>query len=208
MSKILYVSSSVRPKTSHSHLLGQGFCQAILDHNPKALIIKRDVGSNPPPHPDEAYTIANYTPPLERTESMNKALEVSDSLIDELVIADRLIFAVPMYNFSIPSTFKAYIDNLVRIGKTFTINGLGEFEGILSNKKVVIITSRGAVYSNDSPLKSFDHQEPYLRTVFNFMGLTDLEFVHAEGLDFGDEPYKKQSLDNAKKRLCALAESW
>lgn len=208
MPSLLYVSSSVRPETSRSNQLGQHFCNIIMEKSPTTNIVQRDVGTNPPQHPDVAYTLANYTPPEERSENMNKTLAHSDVLIDELFTADQMIFSVPMYNFSIPSTFKAYIDNLVRVGRTFTVNERGAFQGLLVGKKAVFITARGAIYGDGSPLHAYDHQEGYLRTVFGFMGLTDVQFVHADGLDFAEKEYREASLVKAKEALEALALTW
>lgn len=113
-----------------------------------------------------------------------------------------------MYNFSIPSTFKAYIDNIVRVGRTFEVKQDGSFSGLLAQTKVLFITSRGAVYNMDSPIRAFDQQEPYLRTVFGFMGITAPQFVHADGLDFAEQSYRDESLKRARRKLAALAASW
>ncbi|MFS8184689.1 FMN-dependent NADH-azoreductase [Pseudovibrio denitrificans] len=208
MPQLLYVSSSVRPDTSQSNKLGQIFCQYISELTPETTVVTRDVGINPPSHPDAAYTVANYTPPDERTPAMQSALAQSDMLIDELLSSDQLVFSVPMYNFSVPSTFKAYIDNLVRVGRTFIAAENGVFQGLLTGKKALFITARGAAYGEASPLKAFDHQEGYLRTVSGFMGLTDVQFVHADGLDFADKTYRDASLANAKKNLSEIATAW
>ena len=140
--------------------------------------------------------------------AMQQALAASDILIDEVLAADHLVFSVPMYNFSVPSTLKAYIDNIVRVGRTFAVDEGGGFRGLLSGKKALFVTSRGAIYRSGSPLHAFDHQEPYLRTVFGFMGLTDIHFVHADGLDFADEAHREKSLAAAQESLLALSQLW
>ena len=129
-------------------------------------------------------------------------------LIDELIYSSHFVFAVPMYNFSIPSTFKAYIDNLVRVGRTFAANENGSFEGLLKGKKVLVITARGAMYGEGSPIAAFDHQEPYLRTVFGFMGVENITFVHADGMDFAANEYRSESLQTASDQLKELATKW
>ena len=202
------MNSSVRGSGSQSRRLANEFVNEWQAHNTEAICATRDVGMSPPPHPDEAYTIANYTPETERSEAIKKALSVSDELIDELIISDRLVFAVPMYNFSIPSTFKAYIDNLVRVGRTFGVTEDGGFTGLLKHKKVLVITTSGAIYGEGSPIAHLDHQEPYLRTVLGFMGLEDIHFVRADGLDFSEKEYRDTSLNEAQTQLRDLATTW
>jgi len=116
------------------------------------------------------------------------------------------VFSVPMYNFSIPSNFKAYIDQVVRVGRTFTVEA-GEFKGLASGRKVLFITSRGVEYGAGSPYEGWDCQEPALRYAFQFMGVTDIQFIHASGLDMGDEARKK-GLDSAQSKIQALVDSW
>lgn len=204
----LYITASVRPEASQSNRLGQHFCTALKAKDPTSEIVHRDVGLTPPAHPTHAYTVANYTADTERTPEMRAVLAQSDALIDEMLGARSLIVAVPMYNFSVPSTFKAYIDNLVRVGRTFFPDGNGGFTGALGAKKALVITARGALYGADSPIRDCDMQTPWLRTVYGFMGLTDMTFVHADGLDFGDAAYRADSLAKAEAHLTELARIW
>jgi FMN-dependent NADH-azoreductase len=115
-----------------------------------------------------------------------QAVALSDELIAELEVADTIVLAVPMYNFSIPSTLKAWIDHVARRGRTFRYTEKGP-EGLLKNKKVFVLVARGGVYSKGTPYAAFDFQEPYLRTVLGFLGMTDVTFVHFEGLAMGPE---------------------
>ncbi len=208
MSYHLYITASVRTSGSKSDELGQYFCDQIRSRNPATKFITRNLGTNPPPHPTHAYTKANYTPPEERTEEMQDVLKTSDELIDEMHAAQTLIVAVPMYNFSVPSTFKAYIDNIVRIGRTFFPAEAGGFTGSFGDKKAVFITARGAMYGEGSPIASLDLQIPWLKTVYGFMGLKELSFVNADGLDFGSLEHRTESMENARRRLKTLAETW
>ena len=208
MAHHLYVTASVRTEGSKSSELGQVFRDALGAKDPQATFSARDVGITPPPHPTHTYTVANYTPPEGRTPEMVETLKTSDLLIDEMLAADKLIIAVPMYNFSVPSTFKAYIDNLVRVGRTFFPSESGGFTGALGEKKAIFITARGAMYGEGSPIREFDMQTPWLQTVYGFMGLTDMTFVHADGLDFGGPDYREQSLSAAKAQLTEIAQTW
>jgi FMN-dependent NADH-azoreductase len=107
-------------------------------------------------------------------------------MIEELEAADTVVLAVPMYNFSIPSTLKAWIDHVARAGRTFRYTANGP-EGLLKNKQVFVVTGRGGIYSGDAPTRVLDFQEPYLRGILGFLGLTNVTFIHIEGLSIGAE---------------------
>lgn len=111
-----------------------------------------------------------------------------------------------MYNFSVPSTFKAYIDQVVRVGRTFAVDTNG-FRGLASGKQIVVITARGGNFQAGTPFAAYDHQEPYLRTVFGFMGITDVQFIHADRLNpmTNDEMTRSQSVLNAQAATKAAA---
>src|SRR5262245_25480779 len=138
------------------------------------------------PHLDGATFAAMGTPPDEHTSSQRAATALSDELIAELEAADTIVLAVPMYNFSIPSTLKAWIDHVARRGRTFRYSENGP-EGLLKGKKVFVVAARGGVYSKGAPAAAFDFQEPYLRAALGFLGLTDVTFVHLEGLAMGPD---------------------
>lgn len=205
---LLCINSSVRGDGSKSRLLVDKFADTWRDHHPGETIVWRDVGRSPPSHPSAGYITANYTPPEKRTREMIAVLKESDQLIDEIFSANYLVFGVPMYNFCVPSMFKAYIDNLVRVGRTFRVMPDGGFEGLLAGKKMVVIATKGAIYEKGTPLESFDHIEPYLRTVFEFMGITDIQFVAADGMDFADENHRDISLAKAGDELRRIARQW
>lgn len=113
-----------------------------------------------------------------------------------------------MYNLSIPSTFKAYIDQIVRVGRTFSVNEQGGYTGLLdSSKKALVITSRGGTFPPGTPYAAYDLQEPYIRTIFGFMGITDITFIHADGLSLGEEAREK-SLTAAKDAIAQIVTNW
>lgn len=205
---ILRIDSSVRVANSKTRLLTNFFFNELAKK--KDFKIKtRDVGLYPPSFPTENFITANNTPPSEQTEVMKKVMKPSNDLIDELLWADALVVASPMYNFGISATLKAYIDTIVRIGKTFYIDENGQMKGLLHNKKLLVITSRGAMsYQKGGALEHFDFQENYLRTVFSFMGISDSSFVNAEAQDFGSEDMRKQYLELAKQQLSEIATRW
>ncbi|MBD1929960.1 NAD(P)H-dependent oxidoreductase [Trichocoleus sp. FACHB-90] len=208
MVKLLHIDASVRKEGSKSRKLGKKFKDLWKAAHPDVQVIYRDVGQFPPSHPTEAFTIANYTPLDLRTPEMHLVLKQSDLLIDELLDAERLVFGIPMYNFSIPSMLKAYIDNLIRVGRTFRVTEDGKFEGLVTEKKALVISTRGATYSPPSPITQLDFQEPYLRAVFGFIGITDIIFVCAENLDFGQPAEQEKNLEQAQLKLEELVHSW
>ncbi len=110
-----------------------------------------------------------------------------------------------MYNFSIPANFKAYIDQVVRVNRTFLADETG-YKGLVLNKKMIIITTRGGLYAEGTPTYAYDFQTPYLRLIFGFIGITEIEFIHAEGLNMNDE-LRSRSIANARSQIASLAEN-
>ncbi len=203
MSKILHLDTSPRGERSHSRLLASEFIHLWKQAQPEDTVIYRDLGRQAVPHIDESWIAAAFTPEANHTPLMQKDLKISDELIAEFLEADRYVFSVPMYNLSIPSRFKAYIDQIVRVGKTFT----PDMKGLVHGKKMLVLTSRGGVYLPDTEMGAFDFQEPYLRAIFGFMGVTDITFIHAQGVNMGDEA-RKNAMTSAREELEALVKTW
>ncbi|MGG8496088.1 FMN-dependent NADH-azoreductase [Tenacibaculum sp. TC6] len=205
---ILRIDSSVRIENSKSRELTDYFIKTLLNQQHFHIKI-RDVGMNPPMFPSDAFIKANYTLPENRTKEMNAVLSESDMLIDELLWADKIIIASPMYNFTISATLKTYIDAIVRIGRTFYINEKGEMQGLLNHKKLLVITSRGAMfYGKDGNLKLLDFQNSYLKAVFSFIGIADITFINTEAQDFGTAEVKSINFQNSKEQLYELSKVW
>lgn len=169
-------------------------------------MLYRDLRLSPIPHVTEDWIVADYTPLEAQTPEMTRTLRLSDELVDEFLSAERCVFSVPMYNFSIPSNFKAYIDHIVRIWRTFTVVD-GQFKGLVGEKKVVFITARGDEYGTGSTHGDWDAQEPALRFAFQFIGVSDIHFIHAHGLDLGDTARQK-GLGEAREQIQKLATTW
>ncbi|MBD2385037.1 FMN-dependent NADH-azoreductase [Cylindrospermum sp. FACHB-282] len=207
MANILHIDSSPRGERSVSRTLSYEFVTSWKDTHPGDTVTYRDLGRNPVPHVDESWIAAAFTPPDGRTPELVEAIKLSDSLIDELLAADRYVFGVPMYNLSIPSTFKAYIDQIVRVGRTFVIDENG-YKGLVdSSKKALVITSRGGTFPPGTPYAAYDLQEPYIRTIFGFIGITDVTFIHADSLSLGDDARSK-SLAAAKDAIALAVANW
>ncbi len=158
------------------------------------------------PHVTEPWVVGAFAPADAQTPESKAAIAVSDQLVEEFLAADRYIFGVPMYNLNIPSTFKAYIDQIIRAGKTFAVGPNG-YEGLVKGKKALFITSSGGAYQQGSPLAAYNFQEPYLRAIFGFIGVTDVQFVAADSMNLGEDS-AKASRQKAENTLKELAATW
>ncbi|KYC40433.1 FMN-dependent NADH-azoreductase [Scytonema hofmannii PCC 7110] len=207
MAHILHIDSSPRGERSFSRKFADEFVSAWKNANAGVMVTYRDLGHNPVPHVDEAWIAAAFTPPDARTPELAKAIELSDSLVDEFLAADRYVFGVPMYNFNIPSTFKAYIDQIVRAGRTFAVDANGGFKGLVEGKKMLIVTARGGDFSPGSPAAPYDYQEPFLRAIFGFLGITDITFIHVQNLGAGEDA-RQASLAKAQEAVQEAIASW
>jgi FMN-dependent NADH-azoreductase len=173
MSNVLLIHSSVFGENSQS----LGLARDFLKRYPRRSVVERALTPETMPHLDGATFAAMGSP---------TGANLSDTLIAELEAADTIVLAAPMYNFSIPSTLKAWIDHVARRGRTFRYTETGP-EGLLKGKKVFVVAARGGFYGKGAPASAMDFQEPYLRAVLGFIGLTDVTFVHLEGLAMGPE---------------------
>jgi FMN-dependent NADH-azoreductase len=141
--------------------------------------MERDLSTTPLPHITDEWVQAIHSDPATLSAAQKEVLRFSDALVDELVQADTIVIGAPMYNFAIPAPLKAWIDQVVRVGKTVLFSASGP-QGILKGKKVYVVTSRGGAFRPGTPTERFDYQEPYLRHILAFIGLTDVTFIHAE----------------------------
>lgn len=180
MKKILLVTSSPRGPASASRTVARAVVDGLISRHLEAEFVERDLAENPPPHVGPAFVSGLRTPPDQRTPEQAEAITLSDALVDELSAADVLVLAVPMHNFGPPSTLKAWIDHVARAGRTFQYTSKGP-QGLLAGKRAVLVLARGGVYS-DGPAKPLDFQEPYLRAVLGFLGITDVDVVPVEGI--------------------------
>jgi FMN-dependent NADH-azoreductase len=185
MSTLLHINSSVRSSGSASRQLTAEFIQKWQAAHPAYQIVERDLAAEPVPHVTEQTIGAYFTPAEKRSAEQGEAVKLSDQLVAELMAADVIVLGAPMYNFSVSSALKAWIDHIARAGVTFKYTETGPV-GLLGGKKVIVFTSRGGVYS-EGPAKSMDFHETYLRAVLGFVGLSDVTFVHTEGLSMGEE---------------------
>jgi FMN-dependent NADH-azoreductase len=184
MPTLLVIESSPR-SASASTALTQKFAAEWQQKNPQGKVITRNVFTQFPPLVNEAWIYAAYTPVDKRTDEQKKALATSDQYIQELIDADTIVIGAPMHNFSISSPLKAWIDQIVRAGRTFSVGPEG-YKGLLdSSKKVIIASARGGEYTGD--LAFLDNQTPYLKLILGFIGLTDIHFAVANNQSRGPE---------------------
>jgi FMN-dependent NADH-azoreductase len=206
MVHILHIDSSPRAERSYSRKLSYEFVTAWKTAHPEDTLTYRDLGHNPVPHVDEPWIAASFSPPEARTPELNEAIKLSDDLVDEFIAADRYVFGVPMYNFSVPSTLKAYIDQIVRVNRTFAVNEQG-YQGLVKGKKMLIVTASGGSYRQGTPAAGYDFQEPFLRAIFGLVGITDITFMHADNLSGGDKAVE-QSLAEVDTAIQEAVTSW
>jgi FMN-dependent NADH-azoreductase len=179
MKKILHIISSPRGEASLSIKLGNAIIEKIKAEYPGSTVKESNLVAKHFPHLEEAHLTSFFTPAESRTPANVAAVRHSDEAIQEIRDADILIIGAPLYNFSIHSSLKAWIDHIVRAGITFKYDENGP-EGLLKGKKVYIALSSGGIYS-DGPLKSLDFIEPYLKHILSFIGLTDITVFRVEG---------------------------
>src|SRR5258708_1104355 len=180
MATLLKIDSSPMGERSISRKLTAEFAKTWIKAHPDGTVITRDITTLNIPVVRGDWVAAAYTPEDARTAEQKKVLAVSDLLIAELQKADEYVIGVPMHNFSIPSTLKLWIDQVVRIGKTTAYSATG-LEGLLKGKKGTLLIASGGVYEQGSGGEAFNFVTPYLRTVLGFLGITDVHFIAAGG---------------------------
>jgi FMN-dependent NADH-azoreductase len=175
--KLLQIDSSAR-SSSVTRRLTAKFAEEWKKNHPDDPVIQRDLATTVLPHITDDWS-GTHLEPSQLTGAQRNYLSTSDQLIEELKAADTVVIGAPMYNFAIPSSLKAWIDQVVRKGQTFGYGPNGA-RGLLGDKKVIVVTARGGAYPKGTPREQFDFQEPYLRHILGFIGLTDVTFIHAE----------------------------
>ena len=195
MTTLLQINSSLFSSQGVSTRLADEFVSRWQSQHPDSSVIRRDLGNQPIPHLDGDRLTAIMTPADKRSAEQQAIADQADELIAELQAADVLVLGIPMYNFSIPSTLKSWFDHIARAGTTFRYTENGA-EGLLKGKKAYIFTSRGGLY-HGTPA---DTQTPLVSLFLGFVGIDDVEFVYAEGLNMG-ESQKQAGIDKAEHSI-------
>ena len=174
MSHILHLDSSSRSERSFSRTLSHESTTAWQEAHPDDTVTYRDPGHQNIPFVTESWVAAAYSSPTDLTS--------------ELKAADLYVMGIPLYNFSVPAVFKAYLDQIVRVGQTFAMGASG-YRGLVKDKKLLVITAQGGSYRLGTPMGSYNFHEPYLRAIFGFIGIADVSFIYADSL-MGEEREK------------------
>jgi FMN-dependent NADH-azoreductase len=206
--KVMHVDASAKRERSNSRALSRFFLERLRSEGLDLEVDYLDVTVDTPPHVTEAFAIATYTAANERTPAMKATLASSDALCKRLLEADALVFAMPMYNWSMPSAFKAFVDNITRTNLTYMNTDDGRIEGQLQRQKVLFITSRGADLRPGTPFSSMDALTPALKAAFGFLGVADPTFVDAQPLQFSNQEARAEALERARDELSSVAARW
>lgn len=218
MIRVLHIDASARPGSSeegahgsHTRRLSARFVSRWRAAHPGDEVVYRDVGQAPPSPVTGRWIHAAFTAPATRLPWMHDVLSESDALVDELLDADLIVAGVPMYNFSAPAQFKAYIDNVVRVGRTFGFDRARAGEPYWpllaeARKKLILLSSRGDYgYGHGERLEHLNHVEPSIRTAFGYIGITDVESVAVEYDEFAGERLRA-SIAHAERQVDVLAD--
>lgn len=209
MKKVLVINSSARTLNSQSRKLTEVFVNHWKNIHTNPHITYRELGTANVPHIDENWIAGAFKPEMARSEQEKEALKTSDLFIAELRQAAIIVIGSPMYNWSVPSALKAYIDQVVRVNETWKLNP-GNYEnpyiGLLENKTVILLLSRGAQgYEKGEPNEHMNFQSNYLKTVFNVMGIHNIHLVAVEGATLDPETLK-QRVESSHQKIESLIE--
>ena len=199
MKTLLQLNASIFSTGGESSRLASQFVARWSESNPDGQVVVRDLAADPIPHLTAERFQSFLAAPEKRTVEQQAVAGFSDTLIAELERADTIVMGLPMYNFGLPSTLKAYFDHIARAGKTFRYTEKGPV-GLLTGKKAYVFATRGGLYAG-TPL---DSQTTYVRDFLRFLGIADVEFIYAEGLSMG-EAAKGEALTSARKAIEAIA---
>jgi FMN-dependent NADH-azoreductase len=177
MAHLLHVDASLAPEGSTSRGLGATFVDAWRAAHPDGTVTYRDLALTPPPHLDWAAVSAPATPAEQRTAAQNEALKIREELIEEVEAADEYLLTVPMYNYAVPSTFKAWVDQVILVGRTLQ---QPPQQSVLAGRRVTVLAAQGGSYGPGTPKDGWDHQLPYVAHVLEALGASDVELIRVE----------------------------
>jgi FMN-dependent NADH-azoreductase len=207
MTTLLHIDASARVTRSHSRRLSRQFIEGWQARCPDAVVLRRDVGAEPPPALSEAMIGAAFTLPSERSDAMREALRVSDQLIDELELADVIVLGTPMYNYGMPAALKAWIDLVIRVGRTFAFdpaNAQAPVTPLWSGKTLVVLSARGEFgYQLGGERAAMNHLDPHLATIDRFLGVSRRFLVAVEYEELKGERFAA-SVREAEARIAQL----
>ncbi|VBB16658.1 FMN-dependent NADH-azoreductase [Burkholderia stabilis] len=198
--KLLHIDSSILGQASVSRELSAQAVATFRARDPGLSVTRLDLAATPIGHLTAEHLAAAQGAPVD--DALKADVEIGQRALDEFIAADIVVIGAPMYNFSIPSQLKAWIDRISVVGKTFGYGENGPV-GLCGGKKLVVVSSRGGVYSEGSPMAAVDHQETYLKAAFGLLGIKEITFIRAEGVAMGDD-LRNGALASAKQAAAAL----
>ena len=203
MSNLLHLDSSILGAHSVSRTLSASIVGQLRKAQPELQVTYRDLAATPIPHLSGSHVAAGQVPDAPQDATVRADLALGRAVLEEFLAADVVVLGIGFYNFGIPSQLKAWVDRICAVGKTFHYTEQGP-QGLAGGKRVILAIARGGYYGPGSPAESFEHAESYLRGVFRFLGIADVEVVAAEGLAVGPEA-RQAGIDQAQRRIAALA---
>jgi FMN-dependent NADH-azoreductase len=201
MKQILIVEASPRGADSASRQLARKLKERLETQYPEARFVDRDLARDPLPHLDYRTVKAIFTRDQTEAESLKGALNLSNQATEEVLSSDLLVIASPLWNFGLPSALKAWVDHIIRPGRTFRYTADG-VEGLALGKKAILVLASGGVFT-EGPWKAWDTEEPYLRLILSFIGITDVQTVRAQGMNI--PALAPDAIPTGKKAVGALA---
>jgi FMN-dependent NADH-azoreductase len=195
---VLHIDSGILGDHSVSRRLTAAIAAQLKADHPEATIVYRDLVAEPAAHLSGAHLMAANAKPEDVDQKLAAEVADGEKILEQFLAADTVIIGAPMYNFSLPSQLKAWIDRIAVSGKTFRYAENGP-EGLAGGKKIIVVSTRGGHYS-EGPAAAMDHQESYLKVMLGFLGVTDIEFVRAEGLNISADR-KQYAIAEAEKSI-------
>ena len=201
--KLLHIDSSILSANSVSRQLTKDTVTQWVSNHPGTTVDYLDLAVDTPSHLSADSLGFRAPAGADQTDVQKRENAISEALVTQFLAADVIVVGAPLYNFSIPSQLKSWIDRIAQVGRTFTYTETGP-KGLAGGKTVIVASTRGGVYSTNDWGRAAEHQESYLQTVFGFLGITDVRFVRAEGLAMGDAK-KAEALGEAASAIAKLA---
>lgn len=199
---ILHIESSIFAEQGISSQLSRKLIAELREKSPAVSVVQKHFALTPVPHFDGDFLTALTTEPEQRNSDQQAKVDYADQQIEDLQAADVIVIGVPMYNFGVPSMLKSWFDYVARAGVTFRYTNNGP-EGLLKNKKAIILATRGGQYQGTEA----DSQTTFINTFLNFLGITEIDWVYAEGLNMGDES-KAAGINKAETRITELVSTY
>ena len=199
---LLVIDASPRSERSYIRKLSAQYVSAWRESHPTGQIVSRDLAQQPPPFISEAWVVGAFAPVESKPPAAREAIAVSNRYVDELLAADEILIATPMFNLNVPAALKAWIDQIVRVGRTFAATANG-FQGLAQGKRVKVIVTSGSDFRPGTPGAAFDFLSPYLRGILGFIGIVDVEFIYAHSLS--NDQQRDPSLVEAESAARKLA---